>query len=255
MKLPRLFTSRRARVIAAALALGASGLVYTAARSRVLLANGRAIEAQSAGLTRDYFVGAKDAPALTYLVMGDSTAAGWGAGTLAATYPYLIAQSVARRGFRVHVVNVAKGGATLREVRVNQLLALNRVRPNLVTLSVGANDATHFTALDAYARDLQAVMSALHNSAAQEVLVANTPDMWLAPALPLPLAWAVARRARAQNVVFDKAVKNTRLRTVDLYGRGKLDARRDPTLYAADRFHPSAAGYAKWAPLFIEASG
>ena len=242
---------RRTRRLAGLLAAGALvWLLYTAARSRVLLHNGRQIAAHSASFARDYSVGDAKAPTLNYLVMGDSTAAGWGAPTLQTTYPHLVAQSLARRGFRVRVVNVAVGGAKIGDVLRDQLGALETVRPDVVTVSVGANDATHFTAPDHWTRDLQGLVTALETSSARTIAIANTPDLFLAPALPLPLSWATARRARQQNQSFDKILKHTRLQTVDLFGQGRLDARVQPDFYAADRFHPARLGYAKWARLF-----
>ena len=227
-------------------------LIYTVVRSRILLANGRAIGRQSEGFARDYFVGEIGLPAVTYLAMGDSTAAGWGAGTLEATYPYRVAQALAARGLRVHVVAVAVGGATVNDVKTRQLGAIHRVRPDWITLSVGANDATHFTASAPYRRDLSAILSALEASSARAIAVADTPDMFLAPALPLPIAIATARRARAQNAITRELTRDSRVQIVPLYDKGKLDARRNPALYAADRFHPSALGYARWAQLFVE---
>ncbi len=237
---------------ALAASVSALWLLYSAARTRILLANGRAIAQTSATFARDYSVGASGAPAATYLILGDSTAAGWGAATLQATYPHLIARALADRGFRVRVVNVAAGGATARDVVAVQLAAIARVQPDLITLSVGANDATHFTAPDDYRRDWAAILAALQQSKARTILVADTPDMFLAPALPLPLAAIAARRARAQNEITRAIPRDSRVQIVPLYARGKLDARLDPQLYAADRFHPSPAGYARWARLFIE---
>ena len=227
-------------------------LIYTIIRSRVLLANGHEIERQSAAFARDTFVGESDKPVVIYLAMGDSTAAGWGAGTLEATYPYLIAQALAKRGFLVHVVTVAVGGATVHDLKTRQLEAIGRVRPDLITLSVGANDATHFTESTDYRRDWSAIISALEASSAHTILVADTPDMFLAPALPLPLSLATARRARDQNAILRALSAKSRVQIVELYKCGKLDARANPEFYAADRFHPSASGYAKWARLFIE---
>ena len=224
-------------------------LAYTAARTRILLNNGRAIAAQSASFARDYFVGEAGAPTFTYLALGDSTAAGWGAATLQTTYPYEIARTVAKRGFRVHIINVAVGGAKAGDVAASQLAAIERVKPDLITLSVGANDATHFTSPAEFRRDLATILSALKQSRARTILVADTPDMFLAPALPLPIAAITARRARAQNAITRQLTRDSRVQIVSLYERGKL---RSPDLYAADRFHPSASGYALWARLFIE---
>ena len=240
----------------AALFLGASALwlIYTIVRSKILLDNGRIIEQHSASFARDVFVGdqrtgAADAPLTTLLAMGDSTAAGWGADALETTYPYQIAQALAGRGARVHLVNVAVGGATAGDVAAAQIAAIKREEPDVITLSVGANDATHFTDLGDYRRDLSTILAAIKISNARTILVADTPDMFLAPALPLPLAWATARRARAQNAVLRALTKGSRAQIVELYARGKL---RADELYAADRFHPSNLGYARWARLFIQ---
>ncbi len=244
--------SKTAKIAALLLVASALWLLYTAARSQILLRNGRAIANHSAQWPRDYSVGQSGAPTLTYLVLGDSTAAGWGAATLQTTYPYEIAQAIARRGFRVHIINVAVGGAKVGDVAASQLAAIERVKPDLITLSVGANDATHFTSPAEFRRNLATILSALKQSDARTILVADTPDMFLAPALPLPIAAATSRRARAQNTILRALAKKSRVQIVELYAKGKLDARINPRLYAADRFHPSALGYARWARLFVE---
>ena len=245
------FSARSKSRKIAALLLGASALwlIYTVARTQILLANGRAIGQKNATFARDYGVGESGAPTFTYLAMGDSTAAGWGAATLNATYPHRVARAVAARGFRVHVVNVAVGGARVGDVAASQLAALETVKPDLITLSVGANDATHFTNSDDYRRDYSAILAALERSSARTIAIADTPDMFLAPALPLPLAAATARRARAQNAMLRELTRISRIQIVDLYAWGKLDSAE---LYAADRFHPSDLGYARWTQLFIE---
>jgi lysophospholipase L1-like esterase len=182
--------------------------------------------------------------------MGDSTAAGWGAGDLASTYPHQIAGAIAARGFRVHVVNVAVGGATTAQVRRDQSAFLASVRPDVVTLSIGANDATHGTPTRDFKSEMTLLLADLQKSSAKSVMVADVPDMFLAPALPYPLAIISGRRARNLNAILEEMPRGSKLKIVNLYRRGKLDYRRDPGLYAADLFHPSTRGYAIWAHLF-----
>lgn len=231
-----------------ALALAAT-LLFSTMRARRLLRISAEIAARSAIFPRDYRVGR--GPNLTYLVMGDSTAAGFGAERFEATYPHRIAVALAARGFRVRVVNVAVGGATISQVRRDQSAAMRRLRPDLVSLSAGANDATHRTSDADFERDLRALQADFAASSARIVLVGNVPDMFLAPALPFPLALASGRRAVALNAVLERQKAVPKLRVVDLYGAGKLDYRRDASLYASDLFHPSSRGYAVWARLFI----
>jgi lysophospholipase L1-like esterase len=242
---PRSFHRRR---VVGLLFLGcAAWVLFTIARSLQLLSRGREIAQHSARFDREYSVGDPAHPRLTYLVMGDSTAAGWGAGKLTDTYAHRVAEAVASRGYRVRVVNVAVGGARLRDVLDNQLAALKSVRPQLITVSIGANDATHFTALREYSQELGSLLTALQNSGAKTVLLANTPDMYQAPALPLPLSVATGIRARRQNALLDAALRDTTIQRVDLYNEGKLIYRRAPDLYAADKlssfgFRLSAVG-------------
>ncbi len=249
---------KKRRIRNAALFLASSALfwlVFTVFRARHLLNEGRKIAAQSQNFKRDYMVGDAKAAPLTLLVMGDSTAAGWGAGRLEDTYPFHLASSVAALGYRVHVVNIAVGGARFHDVRVLQLPQISARRPDLISLSVGANDATHFESETEITREMRLIVAALRQSDARLILIANTPDMSLAPALPLPFSRVAGARGRRLNTALSQILRseiapNSKIRSVDLFRNGKLDYHRDPTLYAADLFHPSARGYDIWGQVF-----
>ncbi len=231
-------------------------LLFTLVRSWQLLSNGRRIAQHSEAFKRDYYVGNPKSRPLTYLVMGDSTAAGWGAAQLSETYAYQIAEAVVGHGYYVHIVNVAIGGARLGDVNEKQLPALKQIEPDIITFSFGANDATHFTAESDYSHELERLFSALTKSSARRILISDIPDMFQAPALPLPLSIATNNRARRLNAILDKSLKGTNLRKVDLYNDGKLIYGQNKNLYAVDLFHPSSEGYRVWAKLFIrELSG
>lgn len=230
-------------------------LLYSGVRAAVLLRNGREIARHSASFSRDYFVGATSQKPVTYLALGDSTAAGWGANKLEETYAHKVAQAVSQKGFRVHVVNVAVGGARLRDVVQHQIAILKTARPQIVTVTVGANDTTHGTDDIEYSNELQTLFAALKASGAKTILFANTPDMVQTPALPWPLAMKFGRRAQKQNAIFDRLISATRLQKIDLFGGGKLVYARDKNLYAHDLFHPSGKGYEVWAKVFIQSIG
>jgi len=227
-------------------------VVYTAARSWVLLANTRALLIVADRFPRDYWVGLPSGRRFTYVVMGDSTALGQGATIVQRTCAYQVAQTLAVRGFRVHVVNLAVSGSLLHEVLRDQAPRLRELHPDLVSISIGANDATHRTALEGYGRELNSLMDQVYQCKAWLIL-ATTPDMYQTPALPWPLAWETGRRARRQNRFLSPQLSFRRVHYVDLYGHGKLIYRTDPSLYASDFFHPSDAGYAVWGGLFVNA--
>lgn len=239
----------------AVLALLSGAVIYLTARSAVLIRNSQALLRISRRFPTDYFVGPAGGPPLTYVVTGDSTAVGTGASRVEETYAYAVATHLAgaRKAARVHIINLARSGARIADVERDQMPALIRMKPDVITLSVGANDATHRTPQVEYESSLTSVMNAWQRFPKARILVTSTPDMALIPALqPLYAEWA-AGIARKQNGILKRQAAIRSVQFVDLYGRGKLDAHEEPNLYASDRFHPSAKGYARWGRLFIEA--
>lgn len=243
--------TKRRKIGGSVLCVALAWLLWTAYRAAVLLRNGKEIGRQNAAFSRDYFIGDSSRPTQTLLVLGDSTAAGWGAGKVENTFAYKIAQALPQKGFRVHVVNVAVGGARLQDVIRSQIASFEKLKPQVVVVSIGANDATQGTDEIEYSNHLRTLLDTLQKNT-KVVLFANTPDMFQAPALPLPLALLANNRARRQNELLQKIAHGSSVRIVDIYGRGKLIYERDPNLYAADLFHPSGKGYDVWAQLFIE---
>lgn len=255
LKSSRSSSSRRGRVFKTVGLLLLAFVVwfgYNALRAQKLKAQGQIIGAQAQKFKTDYYVGSAKQPELTYLVLGDSTAAGWGADKLEATYPYKIAEVIAKAGYRVHVVNFAVGGATLADVCQRQLVSVWTAHPDFITVSVGANDATRGTSAKEFGENLRLLLSSLENSDVQTIFVANTPDMSAVPALPWPTNVIEGARARQQNQTMLAVKRGPKVQFVDLFDKGRLDYGKDQQLYAADLFHPSSKGYARWADLYIE---
>lgn len=234
---------------AAGFAVGAAGL---GAWWGVLLHRSRLLFDQSRLFPTSYVVGDPARPSKRYLVMGDSTAVGTGASRLETTFPYQCAEQIASGGFCVHVVNIARTGARVADVLRDQAPQIAKQKPDFITISAGANDATHFTSADEYASAWRPLLAALTASRAR-VLIANTPDMTVVPALPPGIAQLVGRRAAEQNRCLGTLTRGAAVTTVDLFHDGKLDPRVDPHYYAADLFHPADHGYAVWSGLFRRA--
>lgn len=116
---------------------------------------------------------------------------------------------------------------------------------------LGGNDATHLTAPWEYRALADRLMTGLAATAAKEVLVASTTDMALTPSIPPIAKTVVGLWAEQQNRDMKPAVQRVGFRYVDLYTYGKLDR---SSLCAIDEFHPNDDGYAKWIPLFVEAT-
>jgi lysophospholipase L1-like esterase len=79
--------------------------------------------------------------ALIYAALGDSAGQGIGATRPQKSYVGLMAQALEQRtGRPVHVVNLSVSGAKLADCVRQQLPQLKLIKPDLVTIEIGAND-------------------------------------------------------------------------------------------------------------------
>ncbi|MEO8432095.1 MAG: SGNH/GDSL hydrolase family protein [Acidobacteriota bacterium] len=189
---------------------------------------------------------------IRYLILGDSTAAGVGA-----DYEQGVVRSTARHlaeRHRVEVVNLAVSGARFRDVLEDQLPRAGGRKADLVLLDVGANDVTHLTSSRSVRRDLEEILrSLLTANCDARIVVTGAPDMGSPPRIPFFLRGIAAARARRINVLARRAVADHELTFAPIAERTGAAFRRDRTLFAADRFHPNARGYALWTAVLDEA--
>lgn len=225
-------------------------LVFYLTRYILLRLRTNQLTQQSGQYSHDYFVGNKHNPLINYIVLGDSTAEGTGSRDLEDTYSYLVAASLAQSGQYVHVLNYAFSGA--RSSSIPNEIAKIKVQPDIITLSFGANDATHGIFLSTYRRHLETIKKALNQYPDAQIVLANTPDMGGIPALSGLPAYLVDWRAQLQNKVLNQVFTGNSIKIVDLYNDGRLDSTEGHKLYADDLFHPSSEGYAIWAKSFIK---
>ena len=189
---------------------------------------------------------------LTYVVLGDSTAAGRGG-----DYERGIALTTARHLAQtrpVTLVNLAVSGAKVRDVVQGQLPEAARLRPDVVLLAVGANDVTHFTTSGAVSEGLSSILDRL--SAARpgvRIVLTGSPAVGTARRFAQPLRWLAGvetnRVNRAVGSVIERARGKAQHVTWAPIARDTESAfAQDPTLFAPDRFHPNDRGYAAWMP-------
>jgi lysophospholipase L1-like esterase len=182
---------------------------------------------------------------LTYVVMGDSTAAGQGA-----AYERGTAMSTARRlgaDYRLSMVNLGVSGALAREVDRDQLATAQRLHPDLVLLSVSANDVTHLTPVRSVERSVRRIVAGLREANPKvAIVVTGSPDMGSPPRIPRLLRPLSSWRTRNMNRMFRALAAEQHLTFAPLAEETGPLFRADPTLFAADQFHPNERGYATW---------
>lgn len=181
---------------------------------------------------------AKESGELLYVALGDSAAQGLGASTPASGYVGILARRVEQvSGRSVRVVNLGVSGATVAQVIDYQLPRLAKLRPDVVTVAIGANDIARWDA-PAFARDLATVLDALPSHA----IVADLPFFYL--------PWHERKVAEADRIVRRVAAERE-LAVAPLHRATRALGPFGTLLwFAGDHFHPNDRGYQVWASAF-----
>lgn len=243
LDLERLVPSRRRRrwrgaLFLAALPTSVGGLLYLEV---AIARRGPA----ATGVDLDLLHGRVGAggPAQRVVWLGDSTAAGVGAVAPEGALPRLVAGLQARpTELRV----LARSGARIQDVLDHQLSRVASLEPDLILISVGANDVTHLTSPGSFTASYRLLVGQLPVTA--RVVVLGVPDMGAPPRLLQPLRAVAGWRGRQLEGALRHLADELGLEYVDIAGRTGRSFRSDPArLFSPDGYHPNDAGYGLWA--------
>ena len=183
---------------------------------------------------------------LHLMVFGDSTATGLGCRSADEVPGVLLARGLAdETGKRIRLSTKAISGATSKGLsgQVDAMFVAGP-SPDAAVIMIGANDITALNGLKHSARRLGAAVRRLRASGAV-VVVGTCPDFGVITAIPQPLRWTARtlglRLARAQAAAV-RAADAASVPLADLLAPEFLQA--PELMFADDKFHPSAAGYA-----------
>lgn len=192
-------------------------------------------------------------PTLRIAVLGDSSVTAPG---VAGPHEIWVSLICSRLADTRHVMlkSLAVGGSMAHTVIDEQLAGALDFGPDVVFVSVGANDAIKGVPLQRFEKNLDSLIGALVESGA-EVVQSGVGFLGTIPRLYPPLSTLMERRARR----FDDVHR----RVAEIHGTAVVDQRSDDasvwrldrSLWAEDFFHVSAAGHARWANTVWETVG
>ena len=187
---------------------------------------------------------------LTYVALGDSTVYGEGANVPERNYVSRLYERLRSVYPEARMVNLGVGGATGADVVNGQLGRAVALRPDLVTLSIGPNDITKGRDVREYERDIETILRTLLGETAAVLVVNLIPDLTVTPRFRgREEATEVGRRVVRFNEALGRQARAYGVEVVDLYTPSRQEVPRSPELIAADGYHPSDQGYARWAEL------
>ena len=190
-------------------------------------------------------------PTLSMVVLGDSSAAGYGVHRPRETPGALLATGISRRLRRpVRLRRLAVVGSTSAGLSY-QVEAALEYEPQLAVILVGGNDVTHGTAHSAAVRHLANAVRRLRAAGAR-VVVGTCPDLGAIQPIKPPLRWLARRWSRQLAAAQTVAVVEAGGWTVSMGDLLGPAFEADPArMFSSDRFHPSAQGYARVAAVMM----
>lgn len=182
-----------------------------------------------------------------YVALGDSTAEGMGASAPERSYASIVHLSLKDRYRSTKFINYARSGAVLTDVLTRQLPKALEARPNLVTVSVGANDIIKRTKAEKFEKDLRKLLRTLQRETDATIVISTVPDLSLTPTVPKILKTYSRYMANRLNEIIVRIADETNTVLVDIFNDSKAVLQTFPEAIASDGWHPSDFGYALWA--------
>lgn len=197
---------------------------------------------------------ADPAEPILYVALGDSTVEGVGATSPERNYVSQLHARLRQRYPNARVENLGVAGATSADVARDQLPRAVALAPHLITLSVGPNDITNGVGTSALERNIDTILATLARETRAVIAVNLLPDLAVTRRFNGgPVQHQVARLTAQVNEMLREKAEEHGVTLVDLYGPSREEVPRRPELLASDGYHPSDAGYARWAELMWQA--
>src|SRR3954447_8863659 len=233
--------------LAGVTALSAGLLLRQAADARKVIPLAEAPPPRGDGLYGAKFGGKP----ISMVVLGDSSAAGYGVHRPRETPGALLATGVSRRLRRpVRLYRVAVVGAMSSGLPY-QVDAALEYEPDVAVILIGGNDVTHVSARDQAVRHLGDGGPRLR-AAGCGVVVGTSPDIGAIQPIKPPLRWLARKWSRDLAAAQTVAVVAAGGRTVSLGNLLGPMFEADPgRMFSSDPFHPSAEGYARAAAVVL----
>ena len=186
---------------------------------------------------------------ILYTALGASDAVGVGAEPIENGYVYRIRDALAAGFKAVNLINLGIPGAEIDRIAESGRVFLQaRARPDIVTLWAGANDIIGGRLAGDFEPDLGNLLARLRADTGAVIVMANIPDLTKLPRfIARPQPTVTSERIRAFNEAIARQAQRYRVPLVDLAALSI-----EPDLVSADGFHPSNAGHARIAQLFLD---
>jgi acyl-CoA thioesterase-1 len=195
---------------------------------------------------------------IRYVALGDSYTIGTGLADATQAFPNLLATRLRKEtGIDVALVNLGVNGYTTADLIREELPVAHNVRPEVVSILIGANDVVQGSDEATYRTRLAEIYDSLEQFglSAKSVLAVSTPDFSPLPgAAPFGTPATLRARVDAFNRLARSEAASRRFQYVDITAISRKENDVDGWL-AGDGLHPGPAQHAAIADQLWEVVG
>lgn len=183
---------------------------------------------------------------ITYISIGDSYTIGNG-NLEADRWPNVLTQHLNEERISIRLIaNPAVSGYTVRDALSVELPVIERLKPDFVTVLIGANDNFSQTDPDIFERDLKELLDKLQPMLKnpKNIVLITLPDYSKSPAASGNNTGGISESIEEYNKIIKSEAEKRNLKVADIFPVSQTMTGTDD--YISDGLHPSAKGYAKW---------
>lgn len=186
-------------------------------------------------------IGNSNNETIKFTTLGDSLTAGVGVSDYKLSYPYLTALKISSK--KVALINLARTGATSKDVLIDQVPQAISAKPDVITLLIGVNDVHNLVSLKKFEDNLTQSVKALKQTKARIYLL-SIPYLGSDKIVFFPYNLILDLRTKQFNEIIKKTTKDFGVNFIDLYS-----LKKPADFYSEDQFHPSKSGYKVWSEV------
>jgi lysophospholipase L1-like esterase len=189
-------------------------------------------------------------PSLRYIAAGDSTAVGVGATEVKYSYTGEILNYL-QKSHSVTYKNIGVTGNKTTDFVNNQLEQIINFQPDIITISISANDATHLVSQSVILENYKTIISELKQKTNAKIFITNIPVFSHADILP----WFYRKLIEYRSSKINPKILNLeddRVNIINIHDFGWDSFPDISKTFAIDHFHPNNLGYQNWANAFLD---
>lgn len=188
---------------------------------------------------------------IRYVAVGDSYTIGVGV-VEEDRWPNILTNHLRKEGINIYLVaNLAVSGYTVKDVIELELGEIEKIRPDFVTVLIGANDNFGQKEVGTYRQELRELLNRLQPMVTnpKNIVLITIPDYSKSPAARLYQQEDMLDLIKQYNEIIKEEGIKRNLVIADIFPMSQ--AMTKDIDYVSDGLHPSAQSYIKWEKIIF----